>query len=467
MHRCEGECVCKISGSFNAITQLTRACRRARARSILIVALVIAGYSTRAHAQAEITQPSDGQTVSGTVTVTASQGQGVEWVNLYIDGNYQASSPPYQFSWDSTQVSDGSHTISINAYGYNNSLIGSASVTVNVNNNGGSSGVAQITQPTDGQTVSGTVTVISPQGQGVSWINLYVDGNYLASSPPYQFSWDSTQVSDGSHTLSVTAYNSQDNAIGQASVTVTVDNSGGASGSSSATSSSPVSHFSTLPPGSSLPDDSTCAAEVRQVPENRPTNEQANNTVPSSSDLSTVYGSSSQISVPQSMLNRVDGNFTGTTDEIIQWASCKWGFDEDLVRAIASTESGWYENAVGDNGASFGIVQIKASDYPGTYPMSAQSTAFNLDYKLAYQRSCFEGDIGYLSQESSNYPNSDENNMLWGCVGQWYSGGWYDNISNYISEVQNDMQNQVWNSYTKRKAAPKGIRLRVIRMRKR
>ena len=29
---------------------------------------------------------------------------------------------------------------------------------------------------------------------------------------------------------------------------------------------------------------------------------------------------------------RVTGNFTGTTDMILQWAACKWGIDEDIVR---------------------------------------------------------------------------------------------------------------------------------------
>jgi hypothetical protein len=181
---------------------------------------------------------------------------------------------------------------------------------------------------------------------------------------------------------------------------------------------------------------------VRPVAENRSGNTQANNTTPSSGDLSTLYGNAGAIGMPQSMLQRVDGSYTGTTDEIIQWASCKWGFDEDLVRGIAATESWWHQNGVG--GGSYGIVQIKASDYPGTYPLSLQSTAFNLDFKLAYQRACFEGDIAYLKERSSNYPNSDTNNMLWGCVGQWYSGGWYDNIDSYISEIQSDMQNQVW-----------------------
>ena len=32
-------------------------------------------------------------------------------------------------------------------------------------------------------------------------------------------------------------------------------------------------------------------------------------------------------------LRGVTGIFTGTTDDIIQWASCKWGIDEDIIRA--------------------------------------------------------------------------------------------------------------------------------------
>ena len=46
-----------------------------------------------------------------------------------------------------------------------------------------------------------------------------------------------------------------------------------------------------------------------------------------------------------SYVSRVDGNFTGTTDEILQWGACKWGFDEDLVRAIAATETWWKQPA--------------------------------------------------------------------------------------------------------------------------
>ena len=39
----------------------------------------------------------------------------------------------------------------------------------------------------------------------------------------------------------------------------------------------------------------------------------------------------------------MDGQFTGTTDEIFQWAACKWGLPDNLVRAIAVRESTWYQ----------------------------------------------------------------------------------------------------------------------------
>ena len=57
--------------------------------------------------------------------------------------------------------------------------------------------------------------------------------------------------------------------------------------------------------------------------------------------------------------NRVTGNFTGTTDEIIQWVACKWGVDEDAVRAQIIKESYWYQSNVGDNGESFGLGQVR------------------------------------------------------------------------------------------------------------
>lgn len=43
------------------------------------------------------------------------------------------------------------------------------------------------------------------------------------------------------------------------------------------------------------------------------------------------------------LLQRVDGQYTGTTDEILQWAACKWGLPDNLLRSEAATESTWFQ----------------------------------------------------------------------------------------------------------------------------
>jgi autotransporter family porin len=260
-------------------------------------------------------------------------------------------------------------------------------------------------------------------------------------------------VSNGGHTISAKAFNSSGSNVGTSTATVTVSNGSSGGGGSG--------HFSTLPPGSALPTGDQCATEVRLSSfEPRPNNYTANHTVPS--DLSTLH-SSSQGGAPASAFARVDGNFTGTTDEILQWGACKWGFDEDLVRSMAAEESWWKQPATGDftydttqcpSGAvysgsgcyeSYGILQIKARDATGSYPSSLQSTAFNVDYKLAYQRACYEGKISYLSSRSSDYPSSSSYDMLWGCVDEWLTGGWWNGSDDaYVTEVKGFMSSKPW-----------------------
>lgn len=155
---------------------------------------------------------------------------------------------------------------------------------------------------------------------------------------------------------------------------------------------------------------------------------------------------------------RVTGNFTGTTDEIIQWASCKWGFDENVVRAIAVTESNWHQSQVGDittNSAlcppallapcarSFGIHQVTwNSDPVGTYPASQTSTAFNLDASLLIHRICFDGYMHWLKNIGyTSYGAGD----LWGCVGQWFSGNWHDTAAQtYVTKVKGYVSTKPW-----------------------
>ncbi len=83
---------------------------------------------------------------------------------------------------------------------------------------------AQIVSPINGAQVAKTVNIFTEVDSSVLWVNVYIDGNKIASSPPYQFSWDSTGVGNGSHTIEVTAFNRGDQEIGSNSLSVNVAN---------------------------------------------------------------------------------------------------------------------------------------------------------------------------------------------------------------------------------------------------
>ena len=285
-----------------------------------------------------MTSPSNGSTVSGTVTIGVVKGPGVRWANIYINGEYQASTPPASFVWHTNAMPDGQYQVSATAFDNNGNNVGSAQSSVTVNNSAvpaTSSGAVRISSPSDGSTVSGSVNIAAVEGAGVGWVNFYLDGNYLRSSPPLSFSWNSGSVTNGNHTISAQAFNASKNQIGSASAVVNVQNS----------SLTSTSHFYTLPPGSTLPSGTACTSAVRRNPnfEPRPDNYTANHTVPTD-DLTLMRTTTQNGGAAPHSFDRVDGNFTGTTDEILQWGACKWGFDEDLVRAMAADETWWHQS---------------------------------------------------------------------------------------------------------------------------
>jgi hypothetical protein len=85
-----------------------------------------------------ITSPANNATVSGTITVTASASDnvGVVKVEFYIDSVLKSTSTtsPYTFSWNTTTVANGTHTIFSKAYDAANNVGTSATVTVTVSN---------------------------------------------------------------------------------------------------------------------------------------------------------------------------------------------------------------------------------------------------------------------------------------------------------------------------------------------
>jgi len=225
--------------------------------------------------------------------------------------------------------------------------------------------------------------------------------------------------------------------------------------------------FDTLPPGAKLPSESECAARVRRYAwEPRPDNAAANHRVPTAQQISQLANWGSAIGVDlraDTLRGQITGNFTGTTDEIIQWVACKWGIDEDIVRAEAVAESYWHQSQLGDwttdqslcppgtwDGSgcyqSYGILQVKYIDNKTAWPMSRDDTAFNAEYVYGMIRTCFEGWTTYLSEGTpvAGYPRYHAGD-LWGCLGRWYSGWWYtQGAIDYINSVKAHLANEEW-----------------------
>jgi len=141
--------------------------------------------------------------------------------------------------------------------------------------------------------------------------------------------------------------------------------------------------------------------------------------------------------------DQVTGAFTGTTDEIIQWAAYKHGLDPNLLRAVAAVESWWHMSTRGNNGDSFGLFQIR-SPYNCCASIAASDTAFNADYYGAVIRAYYDGREGWLNTVSGNgarYRAGD----LWGSIGAWFSGRWHNSAAErYVAKVKQYLCERVW-----------------------
>jgi hypothetical protein len=100
-----------------------------------------------------ITSPSNGATVSGSISVSVSSSDNVGVVDeaISIDGGSYTTS----MTWDTTTVADGEHTIRARAWDAAGNYGYSATILVNVENNAGGGGDFVLT---DGVTSSGTLS---------------------------------------------------------------------------------------------------------------------------------------------------------------------------------------------------------------------------------------------------------------------------------------------------------------------
>ncbi len=224
-------------------------------------------------------------------------------------------------------------------------------------------------------------------------------------------------------------------------------------------------HFTTKPAGAALPSGTQCATWVRAraYRENKGTNATANRKT--GHHVGADFFSGDDARANTRIAPRVDGQFTGTTHQILRWAACKWGIDEDLVYAQAAIESWWRQDTLGDwttdasrcapgrgLGAdgkpgqcaeSYGILQNRYPYEQSAWPGIANSTAMNADLAYGIWRTCFEGYEGWLNtvERGRDYAAGD----TWGCIGRWFSGRWHTSAAEgYIDRVRDYLNQRIW-----------------------
>ena len=157
------------------------------------------------------------------VTWTAADvGSGLDHIEVSLDGNPPAVLPGTATSTTLTGVSDGPHTIVVQAFDRAGSSA-SASVAISVD---ATLPTATVTSPTPGQFL-GTSSVqlawtASDAPSGIDHFEVSIDGGVATTVPSGTTTYVFTGVTDGSHTFRLRAIDRAGNAV-TASVTATVD----------------------------------------------------------------------------------------------------------------------------------------------------------------------------------------------------------------------------------------------------
>jgi hypothetical protein len=225
------------------------------------------------------------------------------------------------------------------------------------------------------------------------------------------------------------------------------------------------SHFGTVAAGGALPAPSQCAAWARAAPfaENKPGNSGPNQRTGQHVGGDIFSGDDARAN--RVIAPRIDGQFTGTTGQILRWVACKWGIDEDIVLAQAAVESWWRQSTQGDLGTdpaacppghglgadgtagkcpqSYGILQTRYPYMKSGWPGIAESTAMSADLAYGIWRACFDGYETWLNtvEQGQRYAAGD----VWGCVGRWFSGRWHTAASDtYVTKVRDYLSQRIW-----------------------
>jgi Bacterial Ig domain len=163
---------------------------------------------------------------------------------------------------DATNNCGHSTFIGYNDPTYDNGLLVANGVAWLANGSSGGGGDTQpptvsITAPASGATVSGTVSVTANASDnvGVTKVEFYLDGALTSTdtTSPYSWSWDTTAVANGSHSLTAKAYDAALNVGTSTAVSVTVNNPSGTDISGWTVTQANATVVYTIPAGTVIP----------------------------------------------------------------------------------------------------------------------------------------------------------------------------------------------------------------------
>lgn len=185
-----------------------------------------------------ITSPSDGSFVRGEVTIAASASDSADdeitSVKIYIDTENieeipaeEFTSVPYNYSWDTASLADGSaHTIMSAAVDTAGNITVSNTITVTIDNQ---KPTVAFTNPAANSTVSNAVTITAAPSDAISiiaYVDFLIDGTYVSRvyTLPYEYGWNTTAAANNNHTITLRACDIAGNISDDNEITVTVDN---------------------------------------------------------------------------------------------------------------------------------------------------------------------------------------------------------------------------------------------------
>ena len=200
-------------GATNGAHTLAAVARDAAGHETTTTAISVAVLNDTAAPAVALTSPANGTTVGASVTVTAAASDdiGVTSVQFLVDGaalGEADTSAPYEGAWSTDGVTNGAHTLAAvarDAAGHEST----STISVAVLNDTAAPTVA-ITSPTNGNTLSGTVTVTASAADdvGVTSVQFLVNGAVLGepdTAAPYEAAWPTGGLSNGAYSLTAVA----------------------------------------------------------------------------------------------------------------------------------------------------------------------------------------------------------------------------------------------------------------------